>query len=175
MELIEILDKNELNIVLFVVAFLVTIFLTKFILTYYKKYKLEKALGKSGMHDIDYMDGFLFEEYLSVLFKKLGYKPQVTKRVGDYGADLILKGKKKIVVQAKRYRGKVGLKAVQEVYSAKAFYNCDEAWVVTNSIYTNQAKNLAKACNVKLIDREGLQKMILKANPEEKPREFHGR
>lgn len=126
MSFVEYLKANELKIICFVTFFLLSILLLRLFVDWFKKHKLEKALGQSGMYDIDNMDGFLFEGYLVVLFKKLGYKPQVTKKVGDYGADLILKGKKKIVVQAKRYKGNVGLQAVQEVYSAKAFYKCDE-------------------------------------------------
>ncbi|MFK9092798.1 restriction endonuclease [Bacillus salipaludis] len=44
----------------------------------------------------------------------------LTSVTGDYGADLVLSTTdKKIVVQAKRYNKKVGLKAVQEIVSAK--------------------------------------------------------
>lgn len=118
---------------------------------------------RSGIKDIDRMSGYDFETYLKVLFKKLGYRPQVTKKSGDFGADLILVGKNKIVIQAKRYgyKNNVSLDAVREVYASKAFYNADEAWVITNSFYTKQAKLLAEACGVKLLNRYDLQKFIV--------------
>ena len=44
----------------------------------------------------------------------------------------------KIVVQAKRYNSKVGMSAIQEVYTAKKYYKADEAWVITNNYYTER-------------------------------------
>ncbi len=68
-----------------------------------------------------------------VLLRNRGYKVSLTSVTGDYGAGLVLSNNnKKIVMQAKRYKKKVGLKAVQEVVSAKNYYNADECWVVTN-------------------------------------------
>lgn len=84
--------------------------------------------------------------YLKALFQQLGYKPHVTQKSGDFGADLVMKGKDKIVIQAKRYgiKNRVSLSAVQEVYGAKAYYKANQAWVVTNSYFTKQAK---RACS----------------------------
>ncbi|WP_255257995.1 restriction endonuclease [Bacillus cereus] len=128
--------------------------------------KKEHALSKSGIKQIDRMDGIQFEYYLSTLFKNLGYKVQVTEATGDYGADLILqKGNEKIVVQAKRYSKNVGIKAVQEIIASKIHYKATTAWVVSNSFYTKSAKNLAQTTDVKLIDRTELIDMILKMNP----------
>ncbi|PDZ08043.1 restriction endonuclease [Bacillus pseudomycoides] len=83
-------------------------------------------------------------------------------------ADLGLKENNRIVIQAKIYgvKNRVGIRVVQEIYAAKAYYKAHEAWVVTNSVYTKQAKGLGEACHVKLIDRIELQKLINKVNPE---------
>lgn len=127
-----------------------------------KMSRLEK-LKRSGIHEIDKMDGRQFENYLGQLFKAQGYKVIVTQATGDYGADLVIdKDGKKIVVQAKRYSKNVGIKAVQEAYAAIGHYNASEAWVVTNSDYTEAACTLAKSNSVKLIQREQLIEMILK-------------
>lgn len=116
-----------------------------------------QKLLKSGIIKVDQMKGSEFEKYLGVLFRKLGYETKVTQSSGDYGADLILKRNgKKIVVQAKRYKKNVGIKAVQEISSAKLHYNAHEAWVVTNSYYTSAAKELARSNQVKLFHREDL-------------------
>ncbi|SDZ40910.1 restriction endonuclease [Bacillus sp. 166amftsu] len=130
--------------------------------------RMLKRMAQSGIHYIDKMDGFQFEVYLKALFRELGYRPEVTKRSCDYGVDVVLKGKNRIVIQAKRYgiKNRVGIRAVQEVYTGKTYYKADEAWIVTNSYYTKQAKELAEACHVKLIDRVELQKLINKVNPE---------
>lgn len=125
-----------------------------------------ERLKKSGIADIDKMDGVQFEKYLGYLYQAQGYKAQVTKAAGDYGADLILqKDGKKIVVQAKRYSKNVGIKAVQEAQASIAHYGASEAWVVSNSDYTAAAYELAKSNRVKLVNREGLIDMILAMNP----------
>ncbi|MEI4623526.1 restriction endonuclease [Bacillus cereus] len=132
--------------------------------------KMLKHMAKSGIYFIDKMDGFQFEVYLKALFQELGYRPEVTKRSCDYGVDVVLKGKNRIVIQAKRYgiKNRVGIRAVQEVYAGKAYYKAEEAWVVTNSLFTKQAEELANACKVKLINRHELQALIFKVNPEQK-------
>jgi restriction system protein len=126
-------------------------------------YFLEKQrLAKSGVGEIDKMDGKTFEKYLKVLFEKLGYKVERTKYIGDYGADLVATNKGvKTVIQAKRYKNKVGIKAVQEAVASKGYYNCDKAMVVTNSYFTNQAKTLASRNKVELWDRKILVKNLL--------------
>lgn len=161
------LKENQYFVILMIVFLL--ILSTPYLLGLYKGFKYKRMMIRSGIKDIDKLSGYEFEEYLKVLFKKIGYKPQVTKKSGDFGADLVLKGKNKIVVQAKRYgyKNNVSLDAVREAYSAKAFYQADEAWVITNSFFTKQAIQLAKACNVKLLNRYDLQEFINKVNPEQ--------
>lgn len=132
-----------------------------------KEKSMLKKLAKSGMYDIDRMDGLQFEVYLKALLKELGYKSEVTKGSNDFGADLIMKKEnKKVVIQAKRYgyKNKVGINAIQQVYAAKPYYKADECWIMTNSIFTKQAKELAEACNVKLFDRYKLAEFINKVN-----------
>ncbi|POR28629.1 restriction endonuclease [Paenibacillus polymyxa] len=124
--------------------------------------KRTKRLKRSGITQIDKMDGVQFEHYLGHLFRFQGYKAEVTQATGDFGADLIvLKEGKRIVVQAKRYSKNVGLKAVQEVQSARAHYRANSAWVVTNSNFTQQAYELAKSNGVRLINRDELIEMLL--------------
>lgn len=124
--------------------------------------KRAERLKRSGISQIDKMDGVKFEQYLGHLFRSQGYKAEVTRAVGDFGADLILiKDGKRIVVQAKRYSKNVGLKAVQEVQGARAHYRASAAWVVTNSNFTQQAYELAKSNGVRLISRDELVEMLL--------------
>jgi restriction system protein len=127
-----------------------------------RKLKHEERLKRSGIAEIDKMEGVQFEQYLGHLFRSQGYKAEVTQAAGDYGADLVLsKEGKRIVVQAKRYSKNVGLKAVQEVRGAVSHYGASAAWVVTNRDYTEQAYKLAKSNNVRLIGREELIEMLL--------------
>ncbi|MDW7674672.1 MAG: restriction endonuclease [Bacillota bacterium] len=117
----------------------------------------KRKLSESGILEIDKMSGKTFEKYLEALFEKLGYQVERTRYVGDYGADLITYyNGVKTVIQAKRYKGKVGIKAIQEAVAAKGYYDCSAVMVVTNSYYTKQAYNLAKANSVELWNRTDL-------------------
>ncbi|WP_256710897.1 restriction endonuclease [Paenibacillus sp. FSL A5-0031] len=127
-----------------------------------ERIRLKKA---SGIEEIDVMNGLRFEELLQSLFVKLGYLVQRTPASGDQGLDLILKRDGiKIGVQAKRYQPdqNVGNSAVQEVISGRLYYDCDEGWVVTNCMFTDPAKALAKKADIKLIDRTQLIKLLAK-------------
>ncbi len=136
-------------------------------LPWFFAHQRKKRLAASGIADIDTMDGKAFEQYLEVLFSKLGYKVERTRYVGDYGADLITrKDGVKTVIQAKRYKKAVGIKAVQEAVAAKGMYDCTEAMVVTNSTYTRAAVELARANRVALWDRDRLVETLLRVKGE---------
>ena len=135
------------------------------------KDKKEKALLlQSKIDDTDKMNGREFEKFLAAVFEKAGYAVKLTKTSGDFGADLILtKDITRIAVQAKRSSSKISVSAVQEVSASKAYYNCNNAWVVTNSYFTKPATVLASQNGIKLIDRSELMKLIVEIkNAEEK-------
>lgn len=111
--------------------------------------------------DIDQLNGYDFEAFLSVLFKKMGFNVLKTSLSSDQGADLIInKFVKKSVVQAKRYKNKVGNKAIQEIAAAVPQYDANQGIVVTNSEFTKAAKQLAKSNNIILVNRDKLNALI---------------
>lgn len=115
-----------------------------------------------SLADIDQMNGHDFEDFLAhYVLTKSGFEILDVKKSGDQGGDIIAsKFGKKLVVQAKRYAGNVGNNAIQEVAAARSHYNCDDAWVISNSYFTKAAKELAKSTQVRLVDRDELKKMI---------------
>lgn len=123
-----------------------------------KSKRVEKKLSK-----IDKMEGHEFEEFAAKLFRKQGYKTHNTPYSKDQGADLIIEKRKvRAVVQVKRYSKKVNNSAIQEAFTAKAFYSANTAIVFTNNFFTNSAKELAKANNVILMDRDDIRKILVK-------------
>lgn len=97
------------------------------------------------------MTGEEFEDFVANLFRKMGYIVKKTSRTQDYGADLILyKDGLKIVVQAKRWKQRVGVKAVQEIASAVKYYNADKGMVITNNLLTKPAYKLAHCLDIEL-------------------------
>jgi hypothetical protein len=103
--------------------------------------------------DVSAFSGVEFEAHVAQLLREQGYSVQGTPVTGDQGADLIARKDGRVVaIQAKRYAGTVGNRAVQEVVAAMGFYGAGEGWVVTNSTFTPQAKALAQKSNVRLFD-----------------------
>ena len=127
----------------------------------------ERRLARSGISEIDRMDGITFERRLAHLFASRGYRVEQTRARGDYGADLVLeKDGARTVVQAKRWKKNVGVKAVQEAVAARPMYRCDYSMVVTNRYFTEQASRLARANGVRLWNRDDLVRALL-ANADE--------
>lgn len=132
----------------------------------YRKSKIKKKKQRylqSGIDVVDKMVGEEFEKFLEAHFSNEGYFVNLTPKSNDYGADLILKKDgMTIVVQAKRWNEKVGIKAIQEIAGAINYYKADKAWVVTNSYFTSSAENLAFSNSVDLWDRNRLISLMSK-------------
>lgn len=110
--------------------------------------------------DMDKMSGVDFEKLLGLLLARKGYSVKFTPKTGDFGADLILTHDlKRIAVQAKRSKSAVGNSSVQEALAGAHYYNCAEAWVITNNAFTPGGIKQAQSCNVKLFDRQSVLDM----------------
>ena len=129
-----------------------------------KEEEEKKRLLNSGIREVDEMTGKEFENFLYVHFRNFGYTVTLTQDSQDYGADLILyKDGSKTVVQAKRSKNPVGIKAVQEVAGAVRHYKGNKCLVITNNRFTENACKLAKSNEVELWDRKRLIEFILTA------------
>lgn len=122
---------------------------------------MRRRVLQTGMATVDRMSGIEFESFLKSHFEALGYHVATTPKTGDYGADLVLaRGREKIVLQAKRYAGKIGIAAIQQIVAAKSYYGAGKAIVVTNNYFTRNAAELARRNGVELWDRNKLQKVM---------------
>lgn len=115
---------------------------------------------------IDGMEGHNFEYFCADILKKNGfYDVKVTKGSGDQGVDILAeKDGIKYAIQCKNYSTYLGNTPIQEVNAGKTFYNCHVGVVMTNSYFTQGAKDLAKATGVLTWDRTYLQRMMDYAN-----------
>ena len=154
---IYIKTKNaKLTMIIVIAVFVVLMIIYAEILIHIKRKFLEAGIDK-----IDKFEGEEFEKLLFYYYKELGYKVKLTPQTNDFGADLILRKNGEVtVVQAKRYKSSVGIKAVQEVIGAKAYYKAHKCVVATNSYFTKSAIDLAEANCVELINRKDLFKMM---------------
>ena len=121
---------------------------------------------RGDVPEFQQLSGTEFEIYLAGLLKQRGFENiRGTPTSGDQGADLLAtKNGRTIAIQAKRYLGSVGNRAVQEVTAAVRFYGADEGWVITSGSFTASAKALAKANGVNLVDGYALTHGILDTN-----------
>ena len=127
-----------------------------------RTFSLQQML-RNKLSQIDEMSGYDFELFLKTLFSIDGFSVKITKRSGDQGADLIMsKGGIKTIVQAKCHKQKIGNKAIQEATAAIRYYKCDKAMVVTNSVFTKSAIDLADANFIELVDKNKLRGLVYK-------------
>jgi restriction endonuclease Mrr len=111
--------------------------------------------------DIQRMNGLDFEDVVANLFNSKGYNARVTSGSGDQGADVVAeKDFEKVVIQAKRYKGKVSNSAVQEVVASMKHYNADRGLVITNSEFTSSARELASSNEIELWNGGKLKEQI---------------
>lgn len=100
----------------------------------------------------DEMDPYDYEHLCAEEFKKNKWDAEATKGSSDQGVDVIAtKDTRTLVAQCKRFMKPVGNKAVQEIVAGMKYYEATEGVVIAPNGYTNSAKNLAEANNIKLI------------------------
>lgn len=125
--------------------------------------KLNNTKRTPTVAELDLLAGSEFEEFLKVLFEKMGYTVKNIQASRDFGADLLIsKLGEAIVVQAKRYSAKVSNDAVQEAAAAIKYYNADKGMVVTTSEFTKAAVILANSNKIELVDRHQLGQLMTK-------------
>ncbi len=108
------------------------------------------------------MEGHEFEHFFADTISQIGYTDvSVTQGSGDYGVDVLaVYDGTKCAFQCKRYKGSVGIKAVQEVFTGKMHYGAERGIVVTTGKFTKQSKDMAHECQVNLWGKEELQDIV---------------
>ena len=124
--------------------------------TYYEHYSSNFA------HSVDGLEGHQFEKFCADLLRKNGFVDvKITPGSGDQGVDIIaVKNGIRYAIQCKNYSSPLGNTPIQEVCAGKMYYKCHVGVVMTNSTFTQGAKQLAEATSVLLWDRPELQRMM---------------
>lgn len=117
---------------------------------------------KQRPHDMDVMEGHDFEYFCADLLRKKGFlEVEVTKGSGDYGVDILAeKDGVTYAIQCKCYGVPVGVKAVQEAYAGRDYYDRMVGAVMTNQYFTSPAVEAAKKLKILLWDRGYIDRMI---------------
>ena len=125
-----------------------------------EKARQKEAILKTHPSELSPRD---FEQFTSIWMENHGYvNVKIVGQSGDFGADIIGEDntRRKIVVQCKRYKGGTGVRAVQEAFSARSYYNCERSAVFTTGHFTRQAKELAVKNGVELYRWNGSKFMV---------------
>lgn len=108
------------------------------------------------------MEGHEFEYFCADLLKQKGFVDvEVTKGSGDYGVDILAeKEGVTYAIQCKRYHAPVGVKAIQEAYAGRDYYDRMVGAVMTNQYFTAPAVEAAGKLKILLWDGGYLESMM---------------
>jgi SNF2 family DNA or RNA helicase/HJR/Mrr/RecB family endonuclease len=115
---------------------------------------------------IDKLNPNLFEAYVAALFSARGFNVHLTPNSNDKGADVVaVSESESFLIQVKQTISTVDVKAVQEIFTAKKYYQerYDQDFklmVVSNGVYTPAAEMLSRVNQVRLIGRIEFQRMV---------------
>lgn len=118
---------------------------------------------RKTLEDLKSLSWKEFEEFIGLMFEKLGYRVKVTGGLKDGGIDLIItKDGKTSFVQCKRFRtSKVTLSMVRDFYGTmNANLNYEKGYFITTGIFTLDAQQFAKDKPIELIDGARLMEYI---------------
>ena len=112
--------------------------------------------------EMDLMEGHEFEYFCADLLRRKGFiEVEVTKGSGDYGIDILAeKDGVTYAVQCKCYTAPIGVKAIQEAYAGRDYYDRMVGAVMTNQYFTAPAVEAAKKLKILLWDRGYLDRMM---------------
>jgi restriction system protein len=145
-----LMDKQILMLIAAVVVFVIIIAILYFI------------FRKRKHQEWDDMEGHEFEHFCADLLRRRGFKEViVTKGSGDFGIDILAERDGiSYGIQCKNYSAPIGVKAVQEVYAGRDYYDCMVGVVMSNQYFTGPAVEAAKKLKIVLWDRGYIEEML---------------
>jgi len=143
----------NINIVIIIIFLIIGIVL---FIVFVKRHR------RSVPEHFDTLEGHEFEYYCADLLRKKGFiEVEVTKGSGDYGADILAeKEGVTYAIQCKCYTAPIGVKAIQEAYAGRDYYDRMVGAVLTNQYFTTPAVEAAKKLKILLWDRGYLESML---------------
>lgn len=145
---------NEFYVLIIVLCVIAVVLVITGIIFHCRKKRFTK--------EYDLMEGRDFEYFCADLLEKRGFlEVEVTKGSGDNGVDILAeKDGVTYAIQCKRYEEPVGVKAVQEAYAGRDYYDRMVGVVMSNQYFTKNAVEMARKLKIMLWDRGYLEEMI---------------
>jgi restriction system protein len=138
------------GVMVILIIFAILIDLTK------KKSKTRWFLNKKTVEEVQRLTPYQFEEYISQLFRNMGYKTKTVGGRNDGGIDVEAE-KDGLVsyIQCKKYiNRKVPVGAVRDFYGAIADkVDSGKGYFITTNVFTLEAERFAQDKPIELIDR----------------------
>lgn len=121
-----------------------------------------KRRSRKEIRHFDQMEGHEFEFFCAGLLEKKGFtEVEVTKGSGDFGADILAeKEGVTYAIQCKCYTSPIGVKAIQEAYAGRDYYDRMVGAVLTNQYFTAPAVEAARKLKILLWDRGYMESML---------------
>jgi HEAT repeat protein len=95
----------------------------------------------------------LFEDFIVRVFRALGYQAERKGGKGDRGLDILLAvGSNQICIQTKGYSNKLDAQPIREAVTGREYHKCDFCIVITNSEFTEDARETARGVSCGLIE-----------------------
>jgi SNF2 family DNA or RNA helicase/HJR/Mrr/RecB family endonuclease len=121
-----------------------------------------------SLKDLDKLNPNLFEAAIAATYMHMGYDVHLTPYSNDKGVDVVvLSEQHNAIIQVKQTKSQVGREAIQEIVTAKRYYESKfnvefELIALTNNDFSSTAKMLANSNLVELINRDILLSMFEK-------------
>lgn len=119
----------------------------------------------SFSYQLDRLDDAVFERYLALLFTRMGYQIRPVNYAGQTRTLVATKNGISYVIQARRNRKTVGIKAIEDAVATRRYLKCERAIVVTNHYFSSRARRAAKLNRVLTLDRHDLIKELSHLGP----------
>ena len=84
---------------------------------------------------LDFMDEAAFERYLALLFTRMGYQVRRVNYADNVSTLMAARNGVSYVIQARRNRRKVGIRAIEDAIATRKHLKCERAIVVTNHFF----------------------------------------
>lgn len=135
----------------FAVTGIAILLLAVLLLWIFRRFLWGRRRRADGFED---MEGYEFEYFCADLLEQRGFtEVEVTRGSGDYGIDILAeKEGVTYAIQCKRYASSVGVKAVQEAYAGRDYYDRMVGVVMTNQYFTAPAVEAARKLKILLWD-----------------------
>ncbi len=147
--------KLEMMMIILIIMILFALLCALFFKAFLKR---RRAAGQI----FEDMEGHEFEYFCADLLRNHGFdEVEVTKGSGDYGIDILAeKDGVTYAVQCKRYAAPVGVRAIQEAYAGRDYYDRMVGAVMTNQYFTTPAVEAAKKLKILLWDGGYIESMM---------------